>query len=52
MPKIRDLISFERIKDVIDIDAIDDKQAMVEKYVISKDMQEYLVHLLEDINSP
>lgn len=52
MPKIRKLLNFERIKEVIDIDAIDDKQAMVEKYVISKDMREYLIHLLEDINSP
>lgn len=52
MAKIRELLNFERIKEVIDIDAIDDKQAMVEKYVISKDMQEYLVHLLKDLNSP
>jgi len=52
MIKVRELLNFEKIKEVIDIDAIDDKQAMVEKYVISKDMQEYLVHLLEDINAP
>lgn len=52
MAKIRGLLNFDKIKDVIDIDAIADKKAMVEKYVISKDMGEYLVHLLDDINSP
>ncbi|MEN6463431.1 MAG: DUF6079 family protein, partial [Syntrophomonas sp.] len=52
MAKVRELLNFEKIKEVIDIDAIDNKQAMVEKYVISKDMQEYLAHLLEDINAP
>ena len=52
MAKVRELLNFEKIKDVIDIDAINDKQAMVEKYVISKDMQEYLTHLLADINAP
>lgn len=52
MVKVRDLLNFEKIKDVIDIDAIDDKRAMVEKFVISKDIREYLVHLLDDINTP
>ncbi|MDD2585764.1 MAG: DUF6079 family protein [Syntrophomonadaceae bacterium] len=51
MVKVRKLLNFEKIKEVIDIDAINDKQGMVEKYVISKDMEEYLLHLLEDINS-
>ena len=50
MAKIRDLITFEKIKEVIDIDAITDKKNMVEKYVISPALEEYLVHLLNDIN--
>jgi ABC-type cobalamin/Fe3+-siderophores transport system ATPase subunit len=52
MAKVRELLNFEKIKEVIDIDAISDKQARVEKYVISKDMQEYLAHLIADINAP
>lgn len=51
MPKIRELLNFDKIKDVIDIDAITDNRAMVEKYVISKDIEEYLIHLFADINS-
>lgn len=51
MSKIRDLINFEKIKEVIDIDALHDKQKMVENYVISESMEEYLVHLLEDIQN-
>lgn len=51
MSKIRDLINFQKIKEVIDIDALHDKQKMVENYVISGSMEEYLVHLLEDIQN-
>ncbi|MFC1930694.1 DUF6079 family protein [Chloroflexota bacterium] len=51
MTKIKDLISFEKIKEVIDIDAITDKKGMVEKYVISPALEDYLLHLLEDLNS-
>lgn len=51
MSKIRDLIKFEKIKEVIDIDVLHDKQKMVENYVISESMEEYLVHLLEDIQN-
>jgi len=51
MSKIRDLINFQKIKEVIDIDALHDKQKMVENYVISESMEEYLVHLLEDIQN-
>ena len=50
MPKIRQLINFEKIKEVIDIDAITDKKGMVEKYVISPSLQEALVALLKDVN--
>lgn len=51
MSKIKELINFEKIKDVIDIDALHDKQKMVENYVISKSMEEHLLPLLKDINS-
>lgn len=51
MPKIRQLINFEKIKEVIDIDAITDKKGMVEKYVISPSLEGELVVLLKDLNN-
>src|SRR5665647_892918 len=48
MPKIKELLNFEKIKDVIDIDSSYDKQKMVENYVISQSMEEYLVNILND----
>jgi hypothetical protein len=51
MSKIKDLINFEKIKEVIDIDALHDKQKMVENYVISESMQDYLLHLIEDLQN-
>ena len=48
MPKIKELLNFEKIKDVIDIDSSYDKQKMVENYVISQSMEEYLVSILND----
>ena len=51
MTKIKDLISFEKIKEVIDIDAITDKKGMVEKYVISPALEDYLLYLLKDLNN-
>lgn len=51
MARVRELLYFEKIKEVIDIDVISDKKSMVEKYVISKDIEENLVRLLEDINN-
>lgn len=51
MSKISDLINFEKIKEVIDIDALHDKQKMVENYVISESMQDYLLHLIEDLQN-
>jgi len=48
MPKIKDLLNFEKIRDVIDIDSSYDKQKMVENYVISQSMEEYLVNILND----
>ncbi|OCZ54246.1 DUF6079 family protein [Dehalobacter sp. TeCB1] len=50
MAKVRELLNFEKIREVIDIDVITDKKAMVEKYVISKDMEQNLIQLLDDIN--
>ena len=51
MSKVRDLINFEKIKEVIDIDALHDKQKMVENYVISETMEDYLVHIFEDLQN-
>ncbi len=50
MPKIKELITFDKIKEVIDIDTITDPKSMVEKYVISTALEEYLVGLLQDFN--
>ncbi|MEW6622397.1 MAG: DUF6079 family protein [Bacillota bacterium] len=49
MYKIIELINFERIKDVIDIDILLDKKSMVEKFVISPSIEEHLTHLFEDL---
>lgn len=49
MSKIGDLVTFSKIKDVIDIDALGDKKKLVENYLISPAMEDYLVHLLNDI---
>jgi len=48
--KISELLNFEKIKDVIDIDALTDKKNMVEKYVITPTMEDHLVNLLQNIN--
>ena len=48
--KIRELLSFEKIKDVIDIDALSDKKGMVGKYVVTPSMEEHLVSLFQNIN--
>lgn len=48
--KISELLNFEKIKDVIDIDALSDKKNMVEKYVITPTMEDHLVSLLQNIN--
>lgn len=49
MPKIRELINFERVKDVIDIDAISDSRSMVEKYVITPSLEDHLVSIFNDL---
>lgn len=48
--KIRELLHFEKIKDVIDIDALSDKKSLVEKYVITPALEDHLVNLLQNIN--
>lgn len=48
--KIGELLHFEKIKDVIDIDVLSDKKNMVEKYVITPTMEDQLVALLKNIN--
>jgi len=49
MSKIKDLVTFSKIKEVIDIDALGDKKKLVENYLISSAMEDYLVQLLKDI---
>ena len=51
MPKIKDLLQFEKIREVVDIDAIN-KSDMVEKYVISPAMENHIVHLLDTLREP
>jgi hypothetical protein len=51
MSKIGELINFEKIKEVIDIDAITDKKDMVKNYVISPDLEDCIHHLLNDLNN-
>jgi len=51
MPEIHELVNFEKIKDVIDIDALGNKQNLVEKYLISPAMEDHLVKLFEDLES-
>ena len=51
MPKIKDLLQFEKIREVVDIDAIN-KADMVEKYVISPAMENHIVHLLDTLREP
>lgn len=49
MPKVRDLIDFEEVKEVIAINAIDDPKTVVSKYVISKSMRDRLVELISQL---
>lgn len=54
MTKICDLVNFEKIKDVIDIDALGDeetKKGLVEKYLISSAIEDHLVDLCNDFTS-
>ena len=49
-PKISSLLNYEKIKDVIDIDALTDKKNMVKSYVITPSMEEHLAALIKNIN--
>lgn len=55
MTKINELIEFEEIKDVIDIDtdlnSIDEKKEIVKDYIISKRLQEHLLELPENFSN-
>jgi hypothetical protein len=44
-------VFLHQYQEVVDIDAITDKKAMVENYIISPSLGEYLIHLFRDMNS-
>ena len=54
--KIRELINYERIKDVIDIsqdlNTEESSKNLVEKYIISEDMKEHLIELAKNLENP
>ncbi len=56
MPKIKDLIDFEEIKDVIDIDSdietSEDKKNIVKDYIISDNLRDNLKVIAENISKP
>lgn len=49
MPKVRELIQFEEVKEVIAIDAIEDPEEIVSKYVISENIRNKLVELMSQL---
>lgn len=56
MPKIKDLIDFEVIKDVIDIDSdldtVEDKRNIVEDYIISERLKQNIIDIADNISKP
>ena len=54
MPKIKDLIEFEVIKDVIDIDSdldtVADKKNIVRDYIISERLKSNIIDIAENIS--
>jgi len=56
MSKIKDLIQFEQIKDVIDIDSdiesADDKKNIVKDYIISENLRNHILDMVENIAKP
>ena len=56
MPKIKDLIDFEVIKDVIDIDSdldtVDDKKNIVKDYIISERLKPHILDIAENLSKP
>jgi hypothetical protein len=56
MPKINELLEFEEIKEVIDIDidldTEESKENIVKDYIISERLKEYLINLADNLNKP
>ena len=56
MPKISELLEFEEIKEVIDIDidldTEESKKSIVKDYIISERLKEYLINLAENLSKP
>jgi KaiC/GvpD/RAD55 family RecA-like ATPase len=54
--KIRELVNFEEIKDVIDIDSdvetLDKKKDIVNSYIISKGIKSSIEHIISNISKP
>ena len=54
--KVKELINYERIKDVIDISqdlsTEESSKNLVEKYIISEDMKEHLIELAKNLENP
>ncbi len=54
--KVKELINYERIKDVIDISqdlsTEESSKNLVEKYIISEDMKDHLIELAKDLEKP
>lgn len=49
VPKVRDLILFEEVKEVIAINAIEDPREIVSKYVISENIRNKLIELMSQL---
>jgi KaiC/GvpD/RAD55 family RecA-like ATPase len=56
MPKIKNLIDFEVIKDVIDLDSdintVSDKKKIVKDYIISERLKSHIMDMAENISKP
>ncbi|HHD15768.1 MAG TPA: hypothetical protein ENK47_03585 [Euryarchaeota archaeon] len=56
MPKIKELVTFQEIKDVIDIDSdvetIEEKKNIVSEYIISERLKEHLIHIANNLLEP
>lgn len=56
MVKIKDLVTFQEIKDVIDIDSdvdtIEAKKNIVSEYIISEGMKGHLIDIAKNLSKP
>lgn len=56
LAKIKELVTFQEIKDVIDIDSdietVEEKKSIVSEYIISKRLKEYLIHIAKNLSMP